>query len=77
MSLLRIVLPPLQALELDSPLAFARLDRQGRLAETGRADLRQLGQANRGMAVECYLHPQDSLLASLELPALPPAKIRA
>ncbi|WP_419736273.1 type II secretion system protein GspL [Pseudomonas sp. COR18] len=77
MSLLRIVLPPLQALELDSPLAFARLDRQGRLAETGRANLRQLGQANRGMAVECYLHPQDSLLASLELPALPPAKIRA
>ncbi|WP_017906465.1 type II secretion system protein GspL [Pseudomonas asplenii] len=77
MSLLRIALAPLATLDLDSPLAFARLDRQGQLGETGRASLARLGQANKGGTVECYLHPQDSLLASLELPALPSAKIRA
>ncbi|NWD51859.1 type II secretion system protein GspL [Pseudomonas gingeri] len=77
MTLLRVALSPLDSLDLASPLAFARLDRQGQIAEAGEASLAHLGQAHKGLVVECYLHPQDSLLASLELPALSPAKVRA
>ncbi|WP_248795718.1 type II secretion system protein GspL [Pseudomonas sp. MWU13-2105] len=77
MSTLRLALPPLETLSLDSPLEFAWLDRQGRLTDQGRSSLARLGQAHKGAAVECYLHPRDSLLASIELPNLPPARIQA
>ncbi|WP_191488465.1 type II secretion system protein GspL [Pseudomonas sp. FEN] len=77
MSLLRLALSPLQTLSLDSSLEFAWLDRQGRPMEQGRGSLARLGQARKGAAVECFLHPCDSLLASIELPNLSPARIQA
>ncbi|NWD76134.1 type II secretion system protein GspL [Pseudomonas gingeri] len=77
MTSLRLALPPLETLSPDSPLAFAGLDRQGKLTEQGRSSLAQLAQTHKGVAVECYLHPCDSLLASIELPNLPAARIQA
>jgi len=77
MTSLRLALLPLETLSLDSPLEFAWLDRQGKLTDRGRSSLAQLGQTYKGAAVECYLHPHDSLLASIELPNLPPARIQA
>lgn len=72
---LRIALPPLAGLGPDSQVEHAWLDRQGHLASEGRASLAELGRQARGKAVELTLHPDDSLLASLELPPLPAARL--
>ncbi|MGX9566476.1 type II secretion system protein GspL [Pseudomonas sp. CFBP 5748] len=77
MTLLRIALTPLASLNLDSPVAFAWLDRQGQVREEGHSSLRALGQGRKNLRVECFLHPRDSLLTTLELPLLPAAKITA
>ncbi|ROO39581.1 type II secretion system protein GspL [Pseudomonas sp. AF76] len=77
MKRLRVALAPLGSLDLDTPLAFAWLDRQGRVSEHGRSSLRALGQGAKHLSVECFLHPRDSLLTRLELPSLPAAKISA
>ncbi|MBT2341606.1 MULTISPECIES: type II secretion system protein GspL [Pseudomonas] len=74
---LRVALAPLAELDLDSPVAFARLDRQGQVHEHGRSNLKALGLGGKHLAVECFLHPRDSVLTRLELPPLPPAKITA
>ncbi|NBF13348.1 type II secretion system protein GspL, partial [Pseudomonas sp. Fl4BN1] len=77
MSRLRIALPPLDELALEGPVDFARLDRSGRVNEIGRCPLGQLAKAGKPTAVECFLHPLDSLLTSIELPQLPAARIKA
>lgn len=77
MSQLRIALPPLAELTLDSPVAFAWLDRQGQVTQEGQSSLRQLGQNGKTPAIVFFLHPQDSLLASIDLPVLPASKTTA
>lgn len=77
MSQLRIALPPLADLTLDSPFAYARLDRQGQVTQEGQSSLRQLGQNGKTPAIVFFLHPQDSLLASIDLPVLPASKTAA
>jgi len=74
MKRLRIGLPPLDQLTAQSQVRFAWLDR-GAVVEEGRASLAQLGKTRA--AVDCFLHPRDSLLTSLELPPLPAAKTAA
>lgn len=74
---LRIGLAPLGSLDLDSPLAFAWLDRQGQVIEQGYGSLRALGQGAKNLPVECFLHPRDSVLTCLALPRLPTAKVTA
>lgn len=77
MSRLRIALPPVDQLSVESQVQFARLDRAGRVTGEGYSSLAQLGQAHKTLATECFLHPRDSQLASLELPPLPAAKVAA
>ncbi|WHS58325.1 type II secretion system protein GspL [Pseudomonas sp. G2-4] len=77
MSRLRIALAPLDGLGIDSPVAFAWLDRQGQVRDAGRSSLRALGQGTKHLMVECFLHPRDSLLTSLELPPLSATKTSA
>lgn len=77
MSRLRIALPPLDSLTLHSELAFARLSPDGRVSESGHSSLLRLGQLPKTPALECFLHPLDSLLTSIELPPLPAARIKA
>ena len=74
MKRLRIGLPPLDQLTVQSHVKFAWLDR-GVVIEEGYESLAQLGKTRQ--AVECFLHPHDSLLTSLELPPLPAAKTAA
>ncbi|ETK18883.1 type II secretion system protein GspL [Pseudomonas sp. FH1] len=74
MKRLRIGLPPLDQLTAESQVTFAWLER-GVVVEEGYSSLAQLAKARQ--AVECFLHPRDSLLTSLELPPLPAAKTAA
>jgi general secretion pathway protein L len=71
MKRLRVGLPPLDQLSAESSVSFAWVDR-GAVVEEGRTSLAQL--AAMRVAAECFLHPRDSLLTSLELPPLPAAK---
>ncbi len=73
----RIALPPLDSLTPDTELAFARLDRSGRVSHTGVSTLALLGQAAQSQAVACFLHPTDSVLTHLQLPPLSAAKTQA
>ena len=74
MKRLRIGLPPLDQLSAQSQVRFAWVER-GVVIEEGDASLAQLGQSRQ--AADCFLHPRDSLLTSLELPPLPAAKTAA
>ncbi|MGY2375612.1 type II secretion system protein GspL [Pseudomonas sp. SDO524_S393] len=74
MKRLRIGLPPLEQLTADSHVSYAWLER-GAVVEEGRASLSQVCRPS--LAVECFLHPRDSLLTRLELPPLPAAKTSA
>ncbi|MFO2465988.1 type II secretion system protein GspL [Pseudomonas sp. 15FMM2] len=77
MTRLRIALPPLEQLSVESPVQFAWLDRAGQVSREGQASLVQLGKGHKALTAECFLHPRDSLLTSLQLPQLPPAKVAA
>ena len=74
MKRLRIGLPPLDQLTAQSQVKFVWLDRGG-VIEEGYESLAQLGKTRQ--AVDCFLHPKDSLLTGLELPPLPSAKTAA
>ncbi|MFW0758577.1 type II secretion system protein GspL [Pseudomonas sp. H11T01] len=74
MSLVRVALPPLAQLTLESPVSVTWLDRQGQVTREGQSTLLQLGQGGKTPAIVFFLHPQDSLLASMDLPLLPAAK---
>ncbi|WP_312341226.1 type II secretion system protein GspL [Stutzerimonas nitrititolerans] len=77
MSLLRVALAPLSELHTETPLSFVLLDRQGHVEREGRGILAELAQEVKGRAVEMVLHPSDSLLAELEFPPLPVARLSA
>ncbi|MGC5703339.1 type II secretion system protein GspL [Pseudomonas sp. NFXW11] len=82
MNRLRIALPPLEPLlAASNPLAweveFAWLARSGQVLEQGRAPLHQLAKGSKPTPLECFLHPQDSLLTRIDLPQLPAARIKA
>ena len=77
MSQLRIALAPLAELELDSPLCCAWLDRQGQVSREECLSLNQLSQSPKQPPLVCFLHPADSLLASIDVPPLPANKTAA
>uniref|UniRef100_UPI003C7CCE95 type II secretion system protein GspL n=1 Tax=Pseudomonas veronii TaxID=76761 RepID=UPI003C7CCE95 len=74
MKRLRIGLPPLDQLTVDSQVQFAWLER-GAVVSEGCESLLQLGRSKP--SVECFLHPADSLSTSLELPPLAATKTAA
>lgn len=77
MKMLRIALAPLHELSADSLLASAVLDRAGQVEEQPPQTLAQLAAGVKGAAVEMFLHPLDSVIASLELPPLNAARLSA
>ena len=77
MSQLKVALPPLAELDLHSQLHCAWLDRQGQVTREERHSLSQLSQQSKLPPLVCFLHPADSLLASLDLPPLPANKTAA
>jgi general secretion pathway protein L len=58
-------------------LHCAWLDRQGQVTREERHTQSQLSQQSKLPPLVCFLHPADSLLASLDLPPLPANKIVA
>ena len=77
MSQLRVSLPPLAQLSLDSEMDCAWLDRQGQVIREQRLTFIQLGQSAKQPTLSAFLHPADSLLASIDLPPLPANKTTA
>ena len=77
MSQLRVALPPLAELELHSEVSCAWLDRQGQVTHEERLSLIELGLRPKQPPLLCFLHPADSLLASIDLPPLPANKTAA
>ncbi|WP_447892373.1 type II secretion system protein GspL [Pseudomonas marginalis] len=77
MTRLRLALPPLESLTSDTELEFAQLDRKGHVSHTGISTLGQLGQQVKSQAVECFLHPMDTVLTRIELPPLSASRIDA
>ncbi|MFJ4196547.1 type II secretion system protein GspL [Pseudomonas sp. NPDC089534] len=74
MKVLRVSLPPLAQLSLESELTAVWLDHQGQVL---REDRLRLGQLPKHPPLVCFLHPADSLLATVEMPPLPSAKMSA
>ncbi|UQS14805.1 type II secretion system protein GspL [Pseudomonas sp. HS6] len=73
MNHVRVNLPPLAELDLDSELDCAWLDRHGKITREDRQLLRKLPK----QPLVCFLHPTDSLLASINLPPLTTSKTAA
>ncbi|WP_440088117.1 type II secretion system protein GspL [Pseudomonas fragariae (ex Marin et al. 2024)] len=77
MNRLRIALSPLNELTGDTMVAFARLDRAGRVTESGHSALSALTRGRKSSGVECYLHPLDSVLTGIDLPPLSGSRLKA
>ncbi|MFJ4142609.1 type II secretion system protein GspL [Pseudomonas sp. NPDC089734] len=77
MTRLRIALPPLATLDTDSLVDFAWQDRNGQVSAEGQGTLAHVAGTAGSVAVECYLHPLDSVVMSMDLPQLPAAKMTA
>ncbi|MEI2414709.1 type II secretion system protein GspL [Orrella sp. JC864] len=69
-TVLRIALPPLRALDGQTPIAFALLGRERRVLRAGELPLPQLAQAAPGARIEAVLHPADTVVTALQLPPL-------
>ncbi|MGE4368709.1 MAG: type II secretion system protein GspL [Burkholderiaceae bacterium] len=74
---LRIALPALSDLTPDTVVPFAILDRRYRITRKGRLAVRQMAQALRFDAVDALLHPDDAVVTTLMLPALPARRLNA
>nr|WP_132678281.1 type II secretion system protein GspL [Pseudomonas aeruginosa] len=73
----RCLLPPLSEFAEAAPLHCLRLDARGAVQERIEASLAELARRRQGLPVALFLHPRDCRLVSLELPALPAAKLAA
>ncbi|MGP5768607.1 type II secretion system protein GspL, partial [Pseudomonas aeruginosa] len=73
----RCLLPPLSEFAEAAPLPCLRLDARGAVQERIEASLAELARRRQGLPVALFLHPRDCRLVSLELPALPAAKLAA
>jgi len=70
-NLLRVALPPLASWADTTPLAYAWLDRQGRVARGGSLAAASLAAAFPQARVQAILHPDDVIVATITVPAVP------
>ncbi|GAB3104353.1 hypothetical protein GCM10027288_11220 [Bordetella tumbae] len=68
---LRIALPPLAEWTDSTPLAYAWLDRQGRVARGGGLPATELAAAFTQARTQVVLHPDDVIVATINVPAVP------
>ncbi|OZI55893.1 type II secretion system protein GspL [Bordetella genomosp. 4] len=68
---LRIALPPLAEWTDSTPLAYAWLDRQGRVARGGGLPATELAAAFAQARTQVVLHPDDVIVATINVPAVP------
>lgn len=74
---LRLALPPLSQLNAQSIIAFALLDRHGKVLRSGEQSLDKLAAALPSRQVQAILHPGDAVVATVELPPLPAGRLEA
>ena len=70
-NILRIALPPLAEWSDSTPLAYAWLDRQGRVARGGGLPAAELAAAFPHTRTQVVLHPNDVIVATINVPAVP------
>ncbi|ALM81949.1 type II secretion system protein GspL [Bordetella sp. N] len=68
---LRIALPELAELSATMPLAYAWFDRQGRCARSGELTPAALATGFAGARVEAVLVPNDAIVTTVQVPAVP------
>lgn len=74
---LRLALPPLATLAPHSPIAFALLDRHGRVLRSGELSLEKMATALPTRQAYGILHPDDAVVAVVEVPPLPTSRLDA
>lgn len=65
---LRLALPPLERLTIESRLAFVLVDREGRAARAGELTALELGAQLGAQPVYAILHPGDAIVAQITVP---------
>jgi len=70
-NVLRVALPPLTDWSDATPLAYAWLDRQGRVARGGSLAAAALAAAFPHARTQAILHPDDAIVAAVKVPAVP------
>lgn len=65
---LRLALPPLERLTLETRLAFVLVDREGRAARAGELTALELGTQLGAHPVYAILHPSDAIVAQITVP---------
>ncbi|HWL29349.1 MAG TPA: type II secretion system protein GspL [Burkholderiaceae bacterium] len=74
---LRLALPPLPSLTSDTGVAFALVDRAGRLARAGHLPLAEVGAQTRSEPVYAILHPDDAIVAGITVPPVSAQRLSA
>lgn len=74
---LRLALPLLSDLTLDTNIAFVLVDREGRVARAGQLPLAELGADAGSVAVHAILHPDDAVVAGITVPPVPTQRLSA
>ncbi|OZI78335.1 type II secretion system protein GspL [Bordetella genomosp. 2] len=73
-NVLRVALPRLAEWADSTPLAYAWIDRQGRVARGGSLAAAPLAAAFPHARVQAILHPDDVIVAALTVPAVPASR---
>ena len=74
---LRIALPALEHLTLQSEIAWALLDRQSRVLRSGEARLENLAALLPQRDVVAILHPHDTVVVTVDIPPLPTGRLKS
>lgn len=72
---LRIALPAFEQLTLQSGIAWALLDRQGRVLRSGEQRLESLAAVLPRRDVIAILHPSDTVVVAVDIPPLPAGRM--
>ena len=74
---LRLALPPLDQLTLDSPCAFALVERNGMLLRSGELPLKRIAAEIPVEHLQAILAPDEAIVVKAPVPALPPRQMEA
>jgi len=74
---LRVALPPLTTLTLDTSIAFVLIDREGHAARSGQLPLAELGAQAGPEPVHAVLHPDDAIVADITVPPVSSQRLDA
>ncbi|QAA93240.1 type II secretion system protein GspL [Pollutimonas thiosulfatoxidans] len=74
---LRLALPPLSALTLDTSITFVQVDREGSAARAGQMSVAEFGAQAGSVSVYAILHPDDAIVAGIKVPPVSKQRLDA